>query len=91
MLAQQCLPVGAPIAWRVTLLSDDYYYAGVATSEVSLSSWLGGNGDVRSIYLRDDMMGTRAITNGPRHPWRNAGCDLRPVISSTSAMMAGAR
>ena len=73
-LARGCLPAGVCCAWRVTLLSDDYYYVGVATSEVSLSGWLGGNGDVRSIYLRDDKKGTRAVT---RPQYRKEECGPR--------------
>ena len=73
-LARGCLPAGVCCAWRVTLLSDDYYYVGVATSEVSLSGWLGGNGDVRSIYLRDDKKGTRAVT---RPQYRKEECGQR--------------
>ena len=47
-LARGCLPAGVRCAWRVTLLSDDDYYVGVATSGVPIHSWLGGLADVRS-------------------------------------------
>lgn len=50
-LARGCLPAGVRCAWRVTLLSDDDYYVGVATSGVPIHSWLGGLADVRSVYL----------------------------------------
>ena len=49
-LARGCLPAGVRCAWRVTLLSDDDYYVGVATSGVPIHSWLGGLADVRSVY-----------------------------------------